>query len=225
MKPLVIDSISPLGQAGRLGLREGDVVIAKDFEIITDDEQTFTLSLFTADSILTIGRGDKLFDVMIKKGLALSLSSARIDSNIENLVKIFEDREDIPDTNKITNFNILTFLDDFIAIKTSKILFPAIFPPAWLLIEGLSLQSLAIVGLYALSFLVHTYVFLIVFIITCIYFYRNQTDTLLTDKYLKGCQPVIVIAAENEISALEKARSLFPRKEKNAENIESNLVS
>ena len=88
MKPLVIDSISPLGQAGRLGLREGDVVIAKDFEIITDDEQTFTLSLFTADSILTIGRGDKLFDVMIKKGLALSLSSARIDSNIENLVKI-----------------------------------------------------------------------------------------------------------------------------------------
>ena len=108
MKPLVIDNISPLGQAGRLGLREGDVVIAKDFEIITDDEQTFTLSLFTADSILTIGRGDKLFDVKIKRGLGLSLNSARIDNSIESLIKIFEEREKPQDLDKLSNFNVLT---------------------------------------------------------------------------------------------------------------------
>ncbi|MAI07135.1 MAG: hypothetical protein CBC47_08410 [Alphaproteobacteria bacterium TMED87] len=223
MKPLVIDNISPLGQAGRLGLREGDVVIAKDFEIITDDEQTFTLSLFTADSILTIGRGDKLFDVKIKRGLGLSLNSARIDNSIESLIKIFEEREKPQDLDKLSNFNVLTFFDEFIAIKISKEILPAIIPPVWLIMEGLLLQALAIVGLYALSFLVHSYVFLIVFIITCIYFYRNQIETLLTDKYLKGCQPVIVIAADTEISALDTARLLFPRKAKDEENIQPNL--
>ena len=219
MKPLIVENVSPLGQAGRLGLREGDIVLAKNYEPITQNAQEFALSLFTADFLLTIGRGDKIFDVNVKKGLGLNLNDTVQDEGIDNLIKIFEERENTLSLDQLENFNILSFFEDFIAVRTKINLVPAVFPPFWLMYEGLFLQALAIFGLYALAFLVHSYVFYVVFITCSIYFYRNQIETLLTDKYLKGCQPVIVIAADTEQSALDKARMLFPRKVKDEDNV------
>ena len=218
MKPLIVENVSPLGQAGRLGLREGDIILAKNYEPITQNAQEFALSLFTADFLLTIGRGDKIFDVNIKKGLGLNLNDTIQNDVIDNLIKVYEERENIIPLDQLENFNILSFFEDFIAVRTKINFVPAIFPPFWLMYEGLFLQALSIFGLYALAFLVHNFVFYIVFIICSIYFYRNQIETLLTDKYLKGCQPVIVIAAESEQSALDKARVLFPGKVKDEDN-------
>jgi len=217
MPPLLIESVSPLGQAGRLGLKEGDVIIAKDFEEIKDNPQEFTLSLYSADSILTVCRGSKYFDVHVKKGLALNLDNVSMSDSIQGVLDEYDKREfDIP-KDKLKNYNILSFMDELIVIRTETSFFPALLPPIWLLSEGLFLQSLAVGSVYFLSYLVHQIIFIGVCIVGSIYFYRNQIETLLTDKYLKGCQPLIVIASDSEKNAKEKAKELFPRDQKKSD--------
>ena len=137
MPPLLIESVSPLGQAGRLGLKEGDVIIAKDFEEIKDNPQEFTLSLYSADSILTICRGSKYFEVNVKKGLALNLDNVAMSDSLQSILDEHDKREfDIP-KEKLKNYNILSFLDELIVIRTETSFLPGLLPPIWLLSEGL----------------------------------------------------------------------------------------
>ncbi|MBP02699.1 MAG: hypothetical protein CMM25_07810 [Rhodospirillaceae bacterium] len=208
-QPLIINHVSPLGQAASLGLKAGDIILAKDGISLAMSPPEFNVALYKEGAVLSVGRGGKIFDVKVQKGLGLNVGEAEVSPAVKLLKTALEERGALDLSESLDNWHILNSYEELTVLKNSDNIMSAICPAVWLLLEGLILQAVAIIFLYVLSFVVHPFVFAGVYLIVSLYFYRHQIQTLLTDKFLKGYQPVLVIAASSRDEAMNIANGLF----------------
>lgn len=210
-----IKSLSRVSHGRDLRLRDGDIIIAIDGELNTNDIQAFRAlgdeaRLRQEKQLLTICRGGIVYDVFAEGRLGADLDYA--DAEASSAAAALFANHHMGPKDHYQNYEALRDVQRHVVLyDTGYSSIATIAPPAWLLQHRAWEPLAATVAAYAASFVVHWGLFAATAILMAIYFHRIQfriirNYSLFTEHYFWH-----VCAARSSAEAQLVCRQIDPK--------------
>ena len=210
-----IKSIPRVAYARDLRLKEGDIILADNGKIFSQDINEFIELLDQArDSeqplLLTVCRGEVVFDLLVQEKLGVELDYC--DAESSSAAALLFAKHHVGAKDHYCNYEALRDIhrhDVLYDTRYSSI--ATIAPPIWLMQHRAWEPLVAIIAGYITTFAVHWAVFLITSLLIAIYFHRIQfrlirNYSLFTEHYFWH-----VCAARSTAEAQIVCRQLDPK--------------
>ena len=210
-----IKSIPRVAYARDVRLREDDIILANNGKIFSQDISEFReLCNQVQDSekelLLTICRGEVVFDLLINEKLGVELDYC--DAETATAATALFANHHVGSKDLYRNYEALRDIHRHVVIyDTDYSSVATIAPPLWLLQHRAWEPLVAVCAAYAVSFAVHWAVFIITSFLIAVYFHRIQfrlirNYSLFTEHYFWH-----VCAARSAAEAQMVCRQLDPK--------------
>jgi hypothetical protein len=210
-----IKSIPRVAYARDLRLKEGDIILANNGKIFHQDINEFRELCDQAhDSehqlLLTICRGEVVFDLLVGEWLGVELDYCDVESS--SAAALLFAKHNVGVKDQYCNYEALRDIHRHVVLYDTRYSSIAtIVPPLWLLQHRAWEPLVAVCAAYATSFAVHWAVFLITSLLVAVYFHRIQfrlirNYSLFTEHYFWH-----VCAARSTAEAQIICRQLDPK--------------
>ena len=198
-----------------LRLREDDVILAIDGNVYNQDINSFIDLCDQADErgeelLLTICRGEILYDVLISKKLGVDLDYCDIESS--NAVGNLFSKHHVGPKDQYCNYEALRDIQrNVVLYDTAYSSVATIAPPLWLLQHRAWEPLVAVIVAYVTAIVVHWAVFVATVLLMAVYFHRIQfrlirNYSLFTEHYFWH-----VCAARSSAEAQMICRQIDPK--------------
>lgn len=211
---ICIKEISTISRARSMRLQPGDVIFGYDSQPYRSGINDFVELLEECDEetgvILTVWRNGLIYNVIGYGPLGATFEFI----NSETAEKIELDIKDytFPKRDELIVYEVLRDLYRRCEIiDTTPDPVATYIPVVWLIQHRLFEPLLAISLVYAITFAVHWVLFVISYIILCVYFKRASLMMLRSFIVYKQYQMWMVIAAKNLIEVQEACRKVDPK--------------
>lgn len=211
---LTIKEVNTISRARTLRLAVGDVIIGTDSQIYRGGIIEFQTVMEECDEengvLLTIWRDGAIFHVIGFGPLGVTLEFA----SPENIEQISKDLENFtfPKREELSVFEVLrNFARRCEIIDTSPSQLAFIAPPLWLIQHRLIEPLMAVMAIYAITFVVHWALFIIAYILMSLYFKRGYLMMLRSFIIYKEYQMWVVIAARDVKEVQQICRKFDPK--------------
>ena len=212
---IMIKSLSRISHGRDLRLRDGDVIIAIDGALNTNDIEAFQAlgdqaELHQEKLLLTICRGDAIYDVFAEGRLGAELEYANAEAS-SAAAALFANHH-IGPKDHYQNYEALRDVRRHVVLyDTGYSAIATMAPPLWLLQNRAWEPLAAVIAAYATAFVVHWGVFAITAILVATYFHRIQfrlirNYSLFTEHYFWH-----VCAARTSAEAQLVCRQIDPK--------------
>ena len=210
-----IKSIPRVAYARDLRLKEGDIILANNGQIFSQDINEL-IELFdqVQDSeqqlLLTVCRGEVVFDLLVGERLGVEFDYCDAESS-SAAASLFA-KHHVGEKDHYCNYEALRDIHRHVVLYDTRYSSVAtIAPPIWLMQHRAWEPLVAVSAAYATSFAVHWAVFLITSLLTAVYFHRIQfrlirNYSLFTEHYFWH-----VCAARSTAEAQIVCRQLDPK--------------
>jgi len=209
-----IGEVNTISRARALRIVTDDVIIGIDGEIYKDGIIELKALLEECDEdlgvALTIWRAGTIFNVIAYGPLGATLEIA----SAEDAEAIGKDVSDyrFPKRDELTIFEVLRNLTRKCEIiDTTPSQTASIMPVVWLAQNRLFEPLLAILSIYAITFVVHWALFLVAYVVLALYFRRGSLMMLRSFIVYKEYQMWMVIAARDIKEVQEVCRRIDPK--------------
>tara|TARA_B100000686_G_C16729207_1_gene939588 strand:+ start:295 stop:1104 length:810 start_codon:yes stop_codon:yes gene_type:complete len=210
-----IDKIRNSCYASNIFLKEGDVIVALNNQFYIFGENKFTEELKElkkegGKAILTVLRDTVFFDVIIESSLGCKFLTTSIEET-EKIKKDFSSKENF-DADQLNEYiGMRDAFRRYDVFSNSNSLSAGLFPPMWLAYNQRwwVLFFFGILGFLLLA--VNPFIFLLGWLLTCIYCYKAQLNLLYSFSMLEGKVFCLKIAANSMDQAHETIRNLDPK--------------
>ena len=210
-----IKSIPRVAYARDLRLKEGDIILANDGKFLGQDINEFGELCDQAKDreqalLLTICRGDIVFDLLVAERLGVELDICDIESS-SAAASLFA-KHHVGSKDHYCNYEALRDIHRHVVLYDTKYSSVAtIAPPLWLMQHRAWEPLVAVSAAYATAFAVHWAVFIITSLLIAVYFHRIQfrlirNYSLFTEHYFWH-----VCAARSTAEAQIICRQLDPK--------------
>jgi hypothetical protein len=210
-----IKSLLRVSHGRDLRLRDGDIIIAIDGELNTNDIQAFRAlgdqaKLLQEKQLLTICRGEVVYDVFAEGRLGADLEYA--DAEASSVAAALFANHRIGPKDHYQNYEALRDVQRHVVLyDTGYSAIATMAPPLWLLQNRAWEPLAAVIAAYATAFVVHWAVFAITAILVATYFHRIQfrlirNYSLFTEHYFWH-----VCAARTSAEAQLVCRQIDPK--------------
>ena len=175
---ITIKSLSRISHGRDLRLRDGDIIIAVDGALNTNDIAAFRAlgdkaNLQEEKLLLTICRGEVIYDVFAEGRLGAELDYANAEASSVAAALFAEHHVGLKDHYQ--SYEALRDIHRHVVLyDTSYSAIATIAPPIWLLQHRAWEPMAAVIAAYATSLVVHWGVFAATAILIAIYFHRIQ---------------------------------------------------
>ena len=210
-----IKSLSRVSHGRDLRLRDGDIIIAVDGELNSNDIKAFRAlgdqaKLHEEKLLLTICRGEVVYDVFAEGRLGADLDYADAEAS-SAAAALFAKHHMGPKDHYQTYEALRDVQRHVVLYDTSYAPIAAIAPPVWLLQHRAWEPLVAVIACYATSFVIHWSVFAATVILMAVYFHRIQfriirNYSLFTEHYFWH-----VCAARTSAEAQLVCRQIDPK--------------
>ena len=198
-----------------LRLREEDIVLAIDGKAYNQDIDNFRELCDQAEEreeelLLTICRGEILYDVLITKKLGVELDYC--DAEVSSIAAALLSKHNIGPKNQYCNYEALRDIQrNVVLYDTAYSSIATIIPPLWLLQHRAWEPLVAVIVAYVTALVVHWAVFVATVLLMAIYFHRIQfrlirNYSLFTEHYFWH-----VCAARSSAEAQVVCRQIDPK--------------
>ena len=198
-----------------LRLREGDIVLAIDGKVYNQDIDNFRDLCDQAEEreeelLLTICRGEILYDVLIDKKLGVELDYC--DVEVSNTVGALFSKHHVGPKDQYCNYEALRDIQrNVVLYDTAYSSVATIVPPLWLLQQRAWEPLVAVIVAYVTAIVVHWAVFAATVLLMAVYFHRIQfrlirNYSLFTEHYFWH-----VCAAQSAAEAQKVCRQIDPK--------------
>jgi len=210
-----IKSIPRVAYARDLRLKEGDIIIANNGKIFSQDINEFTELCDQAKDneqqlLLTICRGEVVFDLLVGERLGVELEYC--DAESSSATALLFAKHHVGEKDHYCNYEALRDIHRHVVLYDTRYSSVAtIAPPIWLMQHRAWEPLVAVGAAYATAFVVHWAIFLITSFLIAVYFHRIQfrlirNYSLFTEHYFWH-----VCAARNTAEAQIVCRQLDPK--------------
>ena len=210
-----IKSIPRVAYARDLRLKEGDIILANNGKIFSQDINEFIeLCDQAQDSeqqlLLTVCRGEVVFDLLVGERLGVEFDYC--DAESSSAAALLFAKHHVGAKDHYCNYEALRDIHRHVVLYDTRYSSVAtIAPPIWLMQNRAWEPLVAVSAAYATSFAVHWTVFLITSLLIAIYFHRIQfrlirNYSLFTEHYFWH-----VCAARSTAEAQLVCRQLDPK--------------
>ena len=210
-----IKSFSRTSHGRDLRLRDGDIIIAVDGALNTNDIAAFTAlcdqaGLQHEKLLLTICRGEIVYNVLAEGRLGAELEYA--DGEASSAAAALFAKHHMGPKNHYQNYEALRDVQRHVVLyDTGYSAIATIAPPIWLLQHRAWEPLAAVIAAYATSLVVHWVVFAVTAILMAVYFHRVQfrlirNYSLFTEHYFWH-----VCAARTSAEAQLVCRQIDPK--------------
>ncbi len=210
-----IKSIPRVAYARDLRLKEGDIILANSGKIFGQDIDEFRELCDQAhdseqELLLTICRGEVVFDLLVAEKLGVELDYCDAESS-SAAASLFA-KHHVGSKDQYCNYEALRDIHRHVVLYDTEYSSAAtIAPPIWLMQHRAWEPLVAVCAAYATSFAVHWAVFIITILLVAIYFHRIQyrlirNYSLFTEHYFWH-----VCAARSTAEAQIVCRQLDPK--------------
>jgi hypothetical protein len=211
---VMIKSLPRIAHGRDLRLREGDIIVAIDGELNELDIDAFRGLCEQAKEdaeplLLTICRGDVIYDVLVEGRLGAELEYANAEASVA--AQTLLSKHHIGPKDHYRNYEALRDIRRHVVLyDTAYSAIATLAPPIWLLQHRAWEPMAAVIAAYATSAVVHWGVFVATAILMAIYFHRIQfrlirNYSLFTEHYFWH-----VCAARSAAEAQLVCRQLDP---------------
>jgi hypothetical protein len=187
-----IKLLSRVSHGRDLRLRDGDIIVAIDGALNTNDIKTFRAlgdqaKLLEEKMLLTICRGEVVYDVFAEGRLGAELDYA--DAEASSAAAALFAKHHMGPKDHYQIYEALRDVQRHVVLyDTSYSAIAAVAPPVWLLQHRAWEPLAAVIAAYATSFVVHWALFAATVILLAIYFHRIQfrlirSYSLFTEHY------------------------------------------
>ena len=212
---ITIKSLSRISHGRDLRLRDGDIIIAVDGALNTNDIAAFwalgdKANLEDEKLLLTICRGEVIYDVFAEGRLGAELDYANAEAS-SAAATLFAEHHVGPKDHYQSYEALRDIHRHVVLYDTSYSAIATIAPPIWLLQHRAWEPMAAVIAAYATSLVVHWGVFAATAILIAIYFHRIQfrlirNYSLFTEHYFWH-----VCAARTAAEAQMVCRQIDPK--------------
>lgn len=210
-----IKSIPRVAYARDLRLREGDIILANNGKIYGQDIDGFRELCDQAHNserelLLTICRGEVIFDLLIAERLGVELEYCDAETS-SSAASLFA-KHHVGPKDHYRNYEALRDIHRHVVLYNTEYSSVAtIAPPVWLMQHRAWEPLVAVSAAYATAFAVHWAVFIITSLLIAVYFHRIQfrlirNYSLFTEHYFWH-----VCAARSAAEAQIVCRQLDPK--------------
>ncbi|MFL2845697.1 MAG: hypothetical protein ACJ0BO_05485 [Candidatus Puniceispirillaceae bacterium] len=210
-----IKSIPRVAFARDLRLKEDDIILANNGKILEQDINAFTELCDQAQDneqqlLLTICRGEVIFDLLVAERLGVELDFC--DTESSSAAALLFAKHHVGAKDQYFNYEALRDIHRHVVLYDTRYSSVAtIAPPIWLMQNRAWEPLVAVSAAYATSFAVHWSIFLITILLIAIYFHRIQfrlirNYSLFTEHYFWH-----VCAARSTAEAQLVCRQLDPK--------------
>ncbi len=210
-----IKSIPRVAYARDLRLKEGDIILANDGKIFSQDINEFIeLCDQAQDSeqqlLLTVCRGEVVFDLLVGERLGVEFDYC--DAESSSAAALLFAKHHVGAKDHYCNYEALRDIHRHVVLYDTRYSSLAtIAPPIWLMQHRAWEPLVAVSAAYATAFAVHWAVFLVTSLLIAIYFHRIQfrlirNYSLFTEHYFWH-----VCAARSTAEAQIVCRQLDPK--------------
>ena len=212
---IMIKSLSRISHGRDLRLRDGDIIIAVDGALNTNDIEAFRAlgdqaELHQEKLLLTICRGEAIYDVFAEGRLGAELEYANAEAS-SAAAAVFA-KHNMGPKDHYQSYEALRDVQRHVVLyDTGYSAIATIVPPVWLLQHRAWEPMAAVIAAYATSLVVHWGVFAATAILMAIYFHRIQfrlirNYSLFTEHYFWH-----VCAARTSAEAQLVCRQIDPK--------------
>ncbi len=211
---LRLNGLGSRSRANGLRLKNGDVIVAVNGQMFNGNEtdliEALTLEDVDARALVTISRGAVLFDVLTAGPLGgnYEFTEPELANDIAQAFQTYQvdaiDRYEPFEVMRKSTRDCLVFS----AIPTQL---PYVFPAVWLLQNRLWEPMFALIAAYALAIVVHPLLFVLIYVLTCVYFGRGQIGILRSYALFHEHSLWLCVAARSIEQAQSICRQIDPR--------------
>ena len=176
--------ISGLGNRSRangLRLKNGDVIVAINGEPFhgneNDLQEALTLDNVETRALVTVSRGNVLFDIITAGPLggAYEFAEPELANDISEAFATYQ----VDDIDNYEPYEVMRNIRrDCLIFSSTHTQLPYLFPAVWLLQNRIWEPMFAVIAAYGFSIVVNPLLFLLIYVLTCVYFGRGQVGIL-----------------------------------------------
>ena len=211
---ICIKEVSTISRARSMRLQPGDVIFGYESKPFRSGINDFLELLEECDEeqgvILTLWRDGLIYNVIAYGPLGATFEF--INSDTVEKIELDIENYSFPQRDQLTVYEVLRDLYRRCEIiDTSPDPIATYIPPLWLIQNRLFEPLLAISLIYAITFAVHWVLFVITYVVLCIYFKRASLMMLRSFIVYKQYQMWLVIAAQEMREVQEACRRMDPK--------------
>lgn len=211
---LRLNKLGSRSRANGLRLKNGDVIVAVNGQMFNGNEndliETLTLEDADARSLVTISRGAVLFDVLTAGPLGGSYEFT--EAELANDISQAFDTYQVDAIDRYEPFEVMrNATRDCLVFSAIPNQLPYVFPAVWLLQNRIWEPMFAVVAAYAFSIVVHPLLFVLIYVLTCVYFGRGQVGILRSYALFHEHTLWLCVAARSLEQAQVICRLIDPR--------------
>ena len=211
---LRLNGLGSRSRANGLRLKNGDVVVAVNGQMFNGNEndliEALTLEDADARALVTISRGAVLFDVLTAGPLGGSyeFTEAELANDISQAFETYQ----VDAIERYEPFEVMrNATRDCLVFSATPNQLPYVFPAVWLLQNRIWEPMFAVIAAYEFSIVVHPLLFVLIYVLTCVYFGRGQVGILRSYALFHEHTLWLCVAARSLEQAQAICRQIDPR--------------